>query len=90
MVACGGVTRHPRKVRAPRRKVAGNSRPPRGADQRHRDESVPVSAGPGETGKLYLVQGQIGGHVWRKLHRGASLRSRVGRKRRRATGVLDG
>ena len=29
-----------RKVRAPRRRVAGNTRPPRGEDQRHSDEST--------------------------------------------------
>ena len=29
-----------RNVRAPRRRVAGNARPPRGEDQRHRDESA--------------------------------------------------
>ena len=34
--ATGGV----RNVRAPRRRVAGNARPPRGEDQRHRDESA--------------------------------------------------
>ena len=51
-----------RKVRAPRRRVAGNSRPPKGEDQRHRDEPTGRlrPAGPGETGKLYLEQGQIG------------------------------
>ena len=51
-----------RKVRAPRRRVAGNTRPPKGEDQRHRDEPAASGnrGGPGETGKLYLEQGQIG------------------------------
>jgi hypothetical protein len=66
MVAChAGVfpDQCTRKVRAPRRRVAGNTRPPRGEDQCHRDES-PGSASAdraGETGKLYPEQGQIGG-----------------------------
>src|SRR5262245_50620843 len=68
MVARGGFARCARKVRAPRRTVAGNTRPPRGEDQRHRDESAVASAAPGETGKLYRVQGQIGGPVRRKPH----------------------
>ena len=39
--------RRTRKVRAPRRRVAGNARPPRGEDQRHRDEPAGgPAAGP--------------------------------------------
>src|SRR3954451_16814179 len=51
-----------RKVRAPRRRVAGNTRPPKGEDQRHRDEPTALGneGGSGETGKLYPEQGQIG------------------------------
>ena len=55
----GGV----RNVRAPRRRVAGNARPPRGEDQRHRDESRPGDRLRVKRGKLYPEQGQIGGHV---------------------------
>ena len=58
-----------RKVRAPRRRVAGNTRPPRGEDQRHRDEPTALGneGGSGETGKLYPEQGQIGEQLGESL-----------------------
>src|SRR3954466_1016605 len=62
-IAPGKPETDTRKVRAPRRRVAGNTRPPRGEDQRHSDEPAGLreQPGPGETGKLYPEQGQIGG-----------------------------
>src|SRR5687767_15190432 len=80
-----------RKVRTPRRRVAGNTRPPRGEDQCHRDEPAGRATGRAwsETGKLYLEQGQIGEHARAQARQGcvASLSGRplevAGNRRRR-------
>jgi hypothetical protein len=51
-----------RKVRAPQRRVAGNTRPSRDEDQCHSDDAVAgASRSRSETGKLHPEQGQIGG-----------------------------
>jgi hypothetical protein len=51
-----------RKVRAPQRRVAGNSRPSRDEDQCHSDDADRgASRERSETGKLHPEQGQIGG-----------------------------
>ena len=80
--ATGGV----RKVRAPQRRVAGNSRPPRGEDQRHSDD-----AGFGRSETRQALPGarpnrraQLDGATRRG--RGALPSPRVGRMSRRATG----
>ena len=76
-----------RKVRAPQRRVAGNSRPPRGEDQRHSDDVVGFGR-RSETGKLYLEQGQIGGRNPACRGRGALPSPRVGRTSLRVTAGL--
>ena len=85
----GGV----RKVRAPQRRVAGNTRPSRDEDQCHSDDAVadPRAGRRSETGKLHPEQGQIGGRnpcgVTRR-GRGALPSPRVGRMSRRVTAGL--
>ena len=87
-----GVTRTAvvRKVRAPQRRVAGNTRPSRDEDQCHSDDAVvdPRAGRRSETGKLHPEQGQIGGRNPCRATgrgRGALPSPRVGRMSRRAT-----
>jgi hypothetical protein len=81
-----------RKVRAPQRRVAGNSRPSRDEDQCHSDDAARgASCRRSETGKLHPEQGQIGGRNpcgATRRGRGALPSPRVGRMSCRATGGL--
>ena len=77
-----------RKVRAPQRRVAGNSRPPRGEDQCHSDDAGVRKEAGVKRGKLYPEQGQVGGRNPVRRGRGALPSPRVGRMSRRATGGL--
>ncbi len=57
-----------RKVRAPQRRVAGNSRPPRGEDQRHSDDAV--LKGPGPQGRSETRQALPGARPNRRAQPG--------------------
>jgi hypothetical protein len=76
-----------RKVRAPQRRVAGNTRPPRGEDQRHSDD---VATGSGRS-RSETRQALPGARPNRRAMpgppgAGALPSPRVGRMSRRATG----
>jgi hypothetical protein len=76
-----------RKVRAPQRRVVGNTHPPRGEDQRHSDDAGDSFAGV-KRGKLYPEQGQIGGRPPGSPGVRALHSPRVGRTSRRVTDGL--
>ena len=63
-----------RKVRTAQGSVAGNARPPRGADQSHRDESALRAAAKAQAGATCTQGGVKRGNLYAQQHRIGTLR----------------